>query len=271
MILLLWLWHTVRMMSVKYWMEDYLEKKYGKEFVVNRVGYRCSYYGDGLYIAGIAHPKDDSNLKFEIARDSSGGVFGEYQTYGEFPAYIKNLWSKQTREKVKEILKKDLVWTGIFFRHKKEELYGRTVSIDEAEKLFENRMELYICYVEFVSPTEYQDKFTDFKNLVNGKLSQEQADSLYENISKLKNDKYKNVTVIIRYFNKDYQEEVTKEIRGYFKRGIYLFNVCEDNALCEIKIHDINHIDKPDDIGLHINVNEGDGYLKKVRFGLKKF
>jgi len=176
------------------------------------------------------------------------------------------LWSKQTREKVKEILKNDLVWTGIFFRHKKEELYGRTVSIDEAEKLFENRMELYISYVVFVSPEEYRNKFTDFKNLVNGKLSQEQADDLYETISKLKNDKYKKVTVtLIRYFNKDYQQEVTKEIRRYFKRGIYEFNVYEDNLLCKIRIHDINHIDYPDDVRFHINAKDAYSYLYKIK------
>jgi len=252
-------------MSVKYWMEDYLRKKYGKEFVVNRVGYIPSYYGDGLKIKGVAYPKDDPSLKFDIIRDASGGVFGEYPMYGETPSYIKNLWSRQTREKVKEILKNDLVWTGIFFRHKKEELYGRTVSIDKAEKLFENRMELYISYVVFVSPEEYRNKFTDFKNLVNGELSQDQANDLYETISKLKNDKYKKVTVIIRYFNKDYQKEVTKEIMGYFKRGIYEFNVYEDTMLCKIRIHDINHIDHPDDVGRHINLEDADGYLYKIR------
>ncbi|NLE04617.1 MAG: hypothetical protein GX638_07430 [Crenarchaeota archaeon] len=246
-------------------MEEYLEEKYGKEFVVKGVGYRCSYYGDGLYIAGIAHPKDDSNLQFKIARDSSGGVFGEYQTYGEFPAYISNVWAKQTRKKVKAVLKNDLVWTGINLTNKKEELYGRTVSIDEAEKLFEDRMELYISYVVFVSPEEYRNKFTDFNNLVNGELSQDQANELYGTISKLKNDKYKKITVIIRCFNKCYQKEVTNEIMGYFKRGIYEFNVYEDNLLYRIRIHDINHINQPDDIGFHIDAKDAYSYLYKIK------
>ena len=99
LVLLLVVWHTVRMMNVKYWMEDYLKKEYGKEFVVNRVGYIPSYYGDGLKIKGIAHPKDDPSLKFDIIRDASGGVFGEYPMYGETPAYIKTCGQNKQEKK----------------------------------------------------------------------------------------------------------------------------------------------------------------------------
>ena len=137
------------MMSVKYWMEDYLEKKYGKEFAVIKVGYKCSYLGDGLKIKGLAHSKDDPSLKFDIVRDASGGVFGEYPMYGE--TYMRDLWEKQKTEETKTVLGSDVVFADIFATYKKEELYGRTISVKEAEQQLKNRMELYISYGLFVS------------------------------------------------------------------------------------------------------------------------
>lgn len=265
LILFLGLWHTARMMAVKYWMEDYLKKEYGKEFVVNKVGYRFSYYGDGLKIKGVAHPKDDPSLKFDIVRVASGGVFREFPRYGEFPSYISNLWSKQKREEIETVLGNDLFWVGINSDYNDKELYGRTISVKEAEKRFKNQMELFISYVMFVSPADYQKKITDFRNLVNGKPSQEQAKKLYGTINKLKNNKYNEVTLIIKYFNKDYQKEVAEEIRGNFRRGIYEFNVYEDDLLCEIRIRDINNIAHLDDIGPHIDIKDGASYLNEIR------
>lgn len=170
MILLPWLWHTVRMLSVKYWMEDYLKKEYGKEFVVNRVGYIPSYYGDGLKIKGIAHPKDDPSLKFDIIRDASGGVFGEYPTYGE--SYIRDLWEKQKREELKVVLKSDIVWASVRATYKKEELYGNTIDVKTAEQKFKNRIRLYVYYGIFIDHSDYSWHFKDYANLKEGELSE---------------------------------------------------------------------------------------------------
>ena len=250
------------MLSVKYWMEDYLKKEYGKEFVVNRVGYIPSYYGDGLKIKGIAHPKDDPSLKFDIIRDASGGVFGEYPTYGE--SYIRDLWEKQKREEIEATLDTGLVRADIYAQYKEEEVYGRTISVYEAERLFKNRMELYISYGLFVSFEEYIKRFDEFNNYIDGKLSKEQAESLYRTIVKLKNNNYKIINLEIRYFNNKYMEKVNKNPQFYLygKVSYYeRFSAFEKGTvLCLFRIDDINRINKPEDIERFINLEEGYSY-----------
>ena len=241
-------------------MEDYLEKKYGKEFVVSRVGYRCSYYGDGLYIAGVAHPKDDPSLKFEIARDSSGGVFGEYKfPYGE--SYMRDLWEKQKTEEIKAVLGSDVVFADIFTTYKREELYGRTISVYEAEQLLKSRMELYINYGLFVSFEDYIKRFDEFENFIDGKLSKEQAESLFEIIKKLKNDNYKMIKLEIRYFNSKYEKKINKNPKWYLYATVLDFQDLppseRSTLLCSFRLDDINYINKPEDVKRFINLNEG--------------
>jgi hypothetical protein len=205
-ILLLGLWHTARMMTVKYWMEDYLKKEYGKEFVVNNVGYKFSYYGNGMYLKGIAHAKDDPSLKFDIVRGSSGGIFHKYLLpYGE--SYIIDLWDKQKREEIKNILKSDLVWVGIWAPYKKEELYGRTISVKEAERQFKGRMELNIAYGLFIDYKDFNKRIDEFNNITKGNLSCKQAEKLFLIIKKLKSGNYKTIELTIRYFDSNYEKK----------------------------------------------------------------
>jgi len=259
MILLPWLWHTVRMMSVKYWMEDYLKKEYGKEFVVNRVGYIPSYYGDGLKIKGIAHPKDDPSLKFDIIRDASGGVFEEYPTYGE--SYIRDLWEKQKREELKIVLKSDIVWAGINAFYKEEELYGRTISVKEAEQQFNNKMELFISYGLFVNFQDYVKRLDEFENLINGKLSNEQTKSLFRIIRKLKNNNYTLISLQIRYFNDKYKADVRKKPVRYLNGKISYYERLSElekgTVLCRFRIKDLNHINRPEDVKRFIDLEAG--------------
>lgn len=67
-------------------MESYLEKKYGKEFVVKN--YRIE--GSGLGVEGDpvadAYPKDDNSLKFKV-RDRGVDIFAD--------TYAQLYWSKQ--------------------------------------------------------------------------------------------------------------------------------------------------------------------------------
>ena len=246
-------------MSVKYWMEDYLRKEYGKEFVVNRVGYIPSYYGDGLKIKGIAHPKDDPSLKFDIVRDASGGVFGEYPIYGE--SYIRDLWEKQKTEEIKTILDSDVVFADIFFTHKREELYGRTISVHEAEQLFKNRMELYISYGLFVSIEDYFKQFDEFENFIDGKLSKEQSENLFGIIKKLKNNNYKMMKLEIRCFNSKYEKKINKNPKWYLYATVLDFRDLppseRSTLLCSFRLDDINYINKPEDVKRFINLNEG--------------
>ena len=50
---------------------------------------------------------------------------------------------------------------------------------------------------------------------------------------------------------------------GYFRQGKYQFNISEEGLLCRIWIRDINSIDKPEDIGSHINTEITDGYINE--------
>jgi hypothetical protein len=261
LILLLGLWHTVRMMSVKYWMEDYLKKEYGKEFVVNRVGYIPSYYGDGLKIKGIAHPKDDPSLKFDIIRDASGGVFGEYPTYGE--SYIRDLWEKQKREELKAILRNNLILVGIRAPYKKEEYYGKTFDVKTAEQEFKDQIRLYITCGLLIDIEEFYEKIDEFDNFIEGNLFGKQAEELYDIIKKIKNQNYKIINLEIRYFNNKYVEKVNRNPQFYLygKVSYYeRFSAFEKGTvLCLFRIDDINRINKPEDVERFINLE--DGYL----------
>jgi hypothetical protein len=260
LLLLLGLWHTVRMMAVKYWMEDYLKKEYGKEFVVNKVGYQFSYYGDGLYLKGIAHPKDDPSLKFDIVRDSSGGIFRKYLSpYGE--SYIIDLWEKQKREEIKTVLRSNLVLAGIWAPYKKEELYGRTISIKEAEQQFKNRMKLYITYGLLINTDDFNRKIDEFDNFKKGNLSRKQAEDLFDIIKKVKNQNYKRIILEVRYFNSKFEKKVDENPEHYlygkvsYYEGLSSFE--NGTVLCLFEIDDINRINKPEDVARFIDLKAG--------------
>lgn len=254
------IWHTGKMMVVREQMELYLKTKYGKDFVVSKIRYVYPYLGGSLEIEGLAYPKDDPGLRFDIGRSASDND-PKTQTFGE--TYISDLWAKQKREEIKAILNSELIWTGVSAEYDIEEIYGRTIDVYEAEVLFKDRIELYISWVLFVDASDFKRRFADFNNLVNGNLSPEQMDKLFSVISKLKNSNYKKVTLIIRIYDEDYRSEIVEEITGYFKNGIYQFNVTEENLLCRIRIHDLNNVFKPDDVGSHINTEITDGFLRE--------
>jgi hypothetical protein len=259
LLLLLGLWHTARMMAVKYWMEDYLKKEYGKEFVVNKVGYQFSYYGDGLKIKGIAYAKDDPSLKFDIIRVARGGVFQEYPTYGE--SYIIDLWEKQKREEIKAILSNNIIWAGISSEYK-EELYGRTISVKEAEQQFEIRMKrLYITCVLFVDLENFRKNVNEFNNFKDGNLSRKQAKQLFNIIKKLKNQSYETIMLEVRYINDKHKTDAEKHSFRYLKGRVSYFEGLTDfgkgTILCRFLIEDLNHIGKPEDVKRFIDLEYG--------------
>jgi len=152
------LWYNVKMMLVKEQMERYLRETYGKEFVVTNVHYKCPYFGAPLEIEGLAYAEDDPSLKFEIAKSASDND-PNTRFYSE--SYNRDLWEKQKREEIRGVLNSELVWVGIVAYYEEEEVYGRTISIYEAEQLFKDRMELCISYVLFKNPYMFKKEFTE--------------------------------------------------------------------------------------------------------------
>jgi len=261
------LWYNVKMMLVKEQMERYLKEEYGKEFMVKNVRYFYPYLGGNLQIRGVANPVDDPNLRFELVRDAEGSVFGNYTQYGEFPSYIYNLWAKEARIKLIKALGNQLINVSFWFEDENGELKGKTIHLNEAERIFSNRLELTVVDTRFIEESEYERNFSEFSNLFEGKLSANLAKNLYLTIEKLKVENYKKISLFVVYYNQKYKKEVEQQIYGFFERGIYDFNIPEKYLLCKFKIDNINDIAKPEDIGRYISTIVGDCYLSETTSG----
>lgn len=247
--------HTARMVQIKGQMEQFLKKEYGKEFVVNGVHYVYQYLGGSLLIRGTAYPKDDPSLKFEIGRNANDNIFLKNKTYRE--TYIQDLWEKQKKEELQSLLKTDLIWPSIAAYYKEAEIYGRTINISEAEKIFKNRIELYISYGMLIDFVDFKKQFNTFKNYTEKNLDKNQAESLYLMIKKLQNSNYKEIDLEITYFNNIYNEKIKKDTKGYLTgKVLYFFELSSlprDAVLCRFRVDDINRIQKPEDIVEFIN------------------
>jgi|GEM_PF-658650 len=253
-------WHSLQMLDVKEQMERYLSEKYGKEFVVRSIKYIYPYLGGNLEIRGIANPVDDPNVRFEIVKDAEVSMFG-YGKYKEFPLYIYNLWAKEARSKFIKILGNELVHVSFWFEDEKKELKGKTIHLDEAERLFPNRIELVVIEPRFIESSEYERNFVDFSNLFEGKVSANLGKDLYLTIQKLRFDNYKNISLFVAYYNQKYRKKVEEKIHSFFKSGIYDFNIPEQYLLCKFRIDNIKDITNPEDIGSHISLAMGDCFL----------
>ena len=249
------------MTADKYLVVYYLKKKYGKEFVVNKVGSVSSYYGAGK--EWVVYPKDDPDLKFNIIHYYSGGIFRNHPSYMEHPPYMDYLWTKQKREEIKAILKNDLVSVGICSPYLVylEELYGRTISVKEAEQQFKNEIFLFITCGLLIDFTDFNSRIDDFNNIIKGNLSQKQAENLYDIIRKLKNQNYGTIELKIRYFNSKYEKQIKEHQEWYLYCGVSHFEDVPDSEkgmlLCSIRIRDINKINRPEDVKRFIDLEAG--------------
>lgn len=235
-------------------MADYLKKKYGKEFMVRKLG-----EGDVGDVKGVVHPKDDPNLKFYIVRYHREGR--KEPSYMENPPYMSFLWMKQKREEIKAISKNDLVSAGIIVGYSEEELYGRTISVKEAEQRFKKEMLLLINYGLFIDFRDFKSRIDEFDNFIKGKLSQEQAEDIYNIIKKLKNQDYATIKLKIRYFNGLYKKEINKKPEWYLYGEVShdedMSNFKKGLVLCSFEIDDLNQINKPDDVKRFIDLEAG--------------
>jgi len=249
------LWHNVKMMLVKEQMERYLREKYGKEFVVTKVYYVYPYLGGSLEVEGLAYAKDDPDLKFEIAKSASDN---DPNTRAYAEVYIQDLWEKQKREEVKSILKSDIVWTGVSAEYQEEEIYGKTIDVAEAEYLFKDRIDLYVCYGMFINYQEYTSNIQDFKRYINGDLTKVQAENLFKLIKILKNSNYRDIKLELTYFNSKYMPLISKEPVRYLKSFISELSEQEkDIVLCQFRIENLNHIQNSEDVTRNILLKSG--------------
>lgn len=97
-------------MGEKVKMEQYLEEKYGKEFVVEKPERKASGLGVEGYLEASAHPVSDPGLDFKV-RSSSTSTSDEY---------VGELWSREEKKRLKPIFNR------IFDKNESLELEVRT-------------------------------------------------------------------------------------------------------------------------------------------------
>lgn len=128
-------------------MEIFLQDKYGKEFVVESIDYYYQYFGAPHEIKGVAYPKDDKQLKFDVREFTDGHLWwdgNEYSKYNE--KYLLLLWEKQTKKQITEKFNTLVVITDVSAPI--YEIYTnsnkKTPSIDELIELFNKKITLSI-------------------------------------------------------------------------------------------------------------------------------
>lgn len=79
-------------------MTDYLQDRYGKEFVVNNIRITGSGIGVEGSIRGDAYPKSDPTLKFELRKSQASNDY-------DYDSYLSVLWSRQGRSEAEGFMK----------------------------------------------------------------------------------------------------------------------------------------------------------------------
>jgi hypothetical protein len=223
-------------------MKQYLEEKYGKEFVIERIGNYYKYLGAPKEIKGIAHPKDDKELKFEIRKSMNNKKY-DFSSSLYWERYLAILWEKQTKEKVIPVLNTDIVLTGVSgpIREIYKNINGKTLSIDEVIVLYKSKISLGIYCVLFV-----KDEETD--------LSKEWLESLYNALESLKNQNYNKIKIDMRFINNSFKDDVAKDPGKYLETSPSEYMVLKNERiiLYKILIENISNINQPDDIKKYI-------------------
>jgi hypothetical protein len=223
-------------------MERYLRSKYGKEFVIKEIDYYHPYLGSPKEIRGIAHPKDDTELVFDVRKFADGTkwfsdlekpVFYEYNE-----EYLKLLWEKQESENVNKILNiyTNLVYISFPINDIKQEINGKTIDINEAKKRFKNKLSMHVTCGLFEN--------IDTKDL------DETTETVYSIIEKIKDKNFKKISLDVVYFDTKYKQDVKKDIQTYLDETRSYYPEMREQKIIQVyyKIQDINLIDKPSDI-----------------------
>lgn len=83
-------------------MKEYLQKKYGQEFVVERPEHRGGGFMVEGHMSAVAYPKDDSTLKFEVKKSSSDTWDG----------YADKVWSTNEANRIRPEIDKIMTQPG---------------------------------------------------------------------------------------------------------------------------------------------------------------
>jgi hypothetical protein len=225
-------------------MQDWLKEKYGKEFIVDSIDYYTQYLGAPKEIKGIIYPIDDKDLKFEIKKFADGGTYApDNSLYLE--TYYKYLWEKQYNNQIRNIIKSDYLTIDISAPYATfdKEVKGRTLSIDEAKEIYNKSISIYLTYALFTD--------SEGKNIF---LTKEK-ERIYSEIEKLKDDRFKEITLRIVYFSNDFKNKINKNSPfKFYTDGTYNSIKNEGNIIREVTIDNINEIGQYTDLSKHIEI-----------------
>lgn len=231
----------VSMKDEKVGMEKWLIEKYGKEFVVEDVKKYTPYLGATKVIEGIANPKDNEDIKFTISKYAHGGYTSNGMPYLE--TYNKILWEYQYKNQIKSIIDSEHIKVAISAPYTiiDKEINGKTLNLDDAKEIYTNSVSAYITY----------SMFSDLKE--RNEILEKDKERILLELEKLKDDKFKEITLKIVYFNNSFKSKINKNSPfKFYTDGTYQNLRKSRNILMEIEIKDINQISKTEDISKYI-------------------
>ena len=230
------------LMEEKPIIEQYLIDKYGKQFVVEKVDYYREQLGADKRIKAIAYPEDDKDLKFEVKKmlDGKKWAFTDSE-YSE--RYLNLLWDKQMKEKVIEEFGSDMVEVGVSapILDIEKSIKGKTISIDEALEQNKQKISMHISCGYLI------DKESE--------LDSSWLERIYSSIEAIRNDNFENIALVIRFFNKDNEEDVKKNLGKYLKASASEYRDLKKGnvVLFNVEIGNMTDIKQPSDLQKYID------------------
>ncbi|ACV63443.1 hypothetical protein Dtox_2661 [Desulfofarcimen acetoxidans DSM 771] len=240
------LYVMVVLMGEKDRMEQYLKEKYGKEFVIERMGYYHEYLGAPKEIKGIVHPKDDKEFKFDIRKFADGHVWKSRYVYVPYnERYLWLLWAKQAEKPIKGFINSNMFDVVVILPHEDIEsvLKGKTIDLSEAKKLFKNKLSLEIQCALFDSGQKGS--------------GQSRLEQVFAIVKSCKDDDFHEISLRAVFFDKSYEQSVEKDFKNYMNSAdpTYRKMKVQGAIKIEYRITNINNVNTPDEINNYIDNN----------------
>jgi hypothetical protein len=213
----------------------YLEKKYGKEFEVEKVRYHYKAIGAPREIICIIHPKDDVNLKFEVS--SYAGVPEKDKVYYE--DYLNILWSKQMRNKLGKLLN---ATSSVYISHvwkNFERVNGKTINLDEALRQYRNQVDLCVICIFSLKNKNIEIKHLDGINLI---------------IKEILRFNFNERRLFVGFYSDDVLKKIKSNLDRYSNKWGINYDLIKRNneILYEYENYNVKPIVKLEDIMRHI-------------------
>ncbi len=225
-------------------MQDWLKEKYGKEFVVDSIEYYTQYLGAPKQIKGEVYPVDDKELVFDITKFADERMWklgSESVLYNE--RYQRLVWEKDAQSKITSLVNQNCYSVKILADPEEvdKKIYKKTIDLNEAKKLFAGKISMKINCALF-------DDSTGRENLLK---------KVFSIINVYKDMEYKEISLRVVIFKKEYEAKVSKEFNKYMNNADpdYLKEKKSGNIKVEYKIKNINLVNSIEEIKNYVENN----------------